>query len=75
MFALKNYTKFVVGGPVWEDFYIHRFPSDLKKLVTFQTRDDAQAFLDTNPSLEKNFDAWIVEINPAEWSYKGPFGH
>ncbi len=67
---LRNYNKFLIGAEghlMWEDFYIHRFDTDFKKLVKFESKEDAQSFLDRHSELETNFDAWIVETNSSDW--------
>lgn len=71
MYALRNYNRFVTGSrdnPQWTDFGVHRFDTDYKRLVKFDTREEAQSFLDAHPELENTFDAWIVETDPANWN-------
>ena len=70
MVILKNYNKFLVGTVQsfkWEDFYIHRHPSDYARLVRFDSPEEAQTFLDDHPDVEQDFDAWIVPDERAEW--------
>lgn len=70
MFILKNYNRFLVGTEQsfqWENFRNHRFPEDIKKLVTFASEGAAQDFLDRHPEIEKDFEAWIVPLRQDEW--------
>ena len=77
MFLIRNYNKFLIGtaqAPTWDDFYIHRFPTDYKKLLKFQSAKAARAFLNKHPKLETEFDAWIEQIEPEDWtSYSTPW--
>jgi len=79
-YMLRNYNKFLMIDsrvsevPKWEDLYIHRFPSDFRKLVKFDSREEAEAYLKANPQLQATFDAWIVEANPEHWDGKSIFG-
>jgi viroplasmin and RNaseH domain-containing protein len=58
---------YVNGQPQWKDFYIHRhkFESKRTPFVTFPTVEQAQAFLEHNPSIENtpDFNAWIVDMD------------
>lgn len=70
MYLLKNYNHFVTGtreNPKWEDFYIHRFLQDRRKLVTFPTIKEAQDFLDQNPDLEEYREGWIERVDDHGW--------
>lgn len=80
---LRNYNRFLVDKeikdptkrklvlspctPRWEDFYIHRFIGDYKKLKKFDSVSEAKQFLEENPHLEDEFDAWIEETQPELW--------
>ncbi len=73
MYMLKSYNKFFVckvgkfQACGWEDFYIHRSKHDLKNVMKFETMEEAQNFLDNNPKVEEDFDAWIIKICESEW--------
>lgn len=51
----------------WADLYIHRFISDYKKLMKFDTYAEAEFFREHHPSIENDFDVWIVETSPDSW--------
>ena len=63
VYIIRNYNSFLLGtllAPKWENFFIHRFNTDWKKLIKFPTKEEAEGFLDKNPELQKDFYAWIV---------------
>lgn len=71
IFILRNYNRFLVGTkeyPQWDDFFIHRFDTDFHKLIKFNTSDEAQDFIDKNPKLESEFDAWICSTKLTDWT-------
>lgn len=70
-FLIRNYNRFLVGTREsfrWVDFYIHRFTEDFDKLVKFNSKEDAQTFLNQHTELEKDFDAWILPTNRSIWN-------
>lgn len=70
MFILRNYNRFLVGSKdnfKWEDFYIHRFKSDFKRLVKFDSLKEVEEFIQKHPDIEKDFDAWAVQTDPEDW--------
>lgn len=71
MFIIRNYNRFLIGPthrPRWDDFYIHRFVEDFKKLLKFETKQEAIEFVQDHPEIEVEFDAWIQETNQDEWN-------
>lgn len=69
-FLVRNYNRFLVKdrNGSWEDFYIHRFPSDVKRLMTFSSERDAEKFLKSRPDLEERFDGWILPLDVSDWN-------
>lgn len=70
MYIFRNYNHFLIhrdGGYYWDDFYIHRFRTDFKKLVKFNTLPEAQEFLAKHPELEERFNAWILLSYESSW--------
>lgn len=73
VFILKNYNAFLIVGTGttdsfrWDNFYIHRFHADFKKLVKFNTHQEAQDFIDRHPEIEEKFDAWITPTKESDW--------
>ena len=68
VFVLKNYNKFLFNDGTWNDLYIHRFKQDFRRLKKFKNVTEASEYLERNPNLEKDFDAWIVETGISKWS-------
>lgn len=71
MFILKNYNKFLQNteyGIKWVDVYIHRFQLDYRRLVKFNSKLEAEQFIEKNPHIEEFFDAWIVEDDGSLWT-------
>ncbi len=72
MYMVRNYNRFLIGtreAPKVEDFFIHRFKSDVKKLIRFETRQEAQAYLDAHPKLFADWgEPWIVTFYPEVWT-------
>lgn len=67
---IRNYNKFLTGtktSPTWKDLYIHRFSSDLIKLIKFETRKEAKVFLAAHPTLSDKFEPWLVPLDVADW--------
>ena len=77
MYALKNYNRFVVNdeaGLRWVDFGYLRTPTDYRRIVKFDDAPAARAFLEQNPQLEEDFSAWIMMLDPKDWSgFKSPW--
>lgn len=69
MFILRNYNRFLINAdnPRWDDFNIHRFKQDFRRLIKFDTRKKAEKFLDKHPELEADFDAWIELTTENDW--------
>lgn len=71
MYILQNYNKFLIGDLYsfrWDDFYIHRFKQDYNRLVKFESIELAKSFLESNPQIEVDFDAWIIPIDKYHWT-------